>query len=75
MIIYLYIPYYLVVCIDIWSIAISDNGTTAGVRSLYWEGYGFYTTLKEREGQAGTALYGGAYFGHGLPNTEIAFML
>ena len=45
-----------------------DSGTAAHVRNLYWEGYGFYNVL-------GTPEYGSVYFGTGVPNYDIAFML
>ncbi len=61
-------------CIDkdvptaIWAIQSNSNATATYVRNLYWEGYGFYSVLNTPE-------YGSAYFGYGLPNYDIAFML
>jgi len=46
----------------------NDSATIAYVRNLYWEGYGFYAVLNAPE-------FGGAYFGTGVPNYDIAFML
>lgn len=51
-----------------WVIAHDNAASMAFVRNLYWEGYGFYSVLKSNE-------YGGAYFGTGVPNYDIAFML
>ena len=51
-----------------WAISHDNAGTVSIVRNLYWEGYGFYSVLK-------TSDYGGAYFGTGVPNYDIAFML
>jgi hypothetical protein len=46
-----------------------DNGASVSfVRNLYWEGYGFYSLLHSAE-------HGGVYFGTGVPNYDIAFML
>jgi len=53
---------------EIWSITHDSAGLTAYVRNLYWEGYSFYTILKTNE-------HGGVYFGTGVPNYDIAFML
>jgi len=61
-------------CIDqdtpagMWVVTHNSAGTVAFVRNLYWEGYGFYSVL-------GSAEYGGAYFGNGVPHHDIAFML
>ena len=52
----------------IWTIAHNDSGTETHLRNIYWEGYGFYAVLNSTE-------YGGAYFGTGIPNYDIAFML
>jgi hypothetical protein len=52
----------------VWTVAHDDSGTAAHVRNLYWEGYGFYNVL-------GTPEYGSVYFGIGVPNYDIAFML
>jgi hypothetical protein len=51
-----------------WVVTHNAAGTMSFVRNLYWEGYGFYTVL-------GSPEYGGAYFGNGVPNYDIAFML
>lgn len=53
---------------EMWSIAHDTSGTIASVRNHYWDGYTFYSVLQTNE-------YGGAYFGNGLPNVDIAFML
>lgn len=52
---------------QMWNFALSGSGETAHVRNLYWDGYSFYSVVD-------TAEYGGAYFGIGLPQTDIAFM-
>lgn len=51
-----------------WTIQHNSAGTMSFVRNIYWEGYSFYTVLNTNE-------YGGAYFGMGIPNYDIAFML
>mmetsp|Transcript_2825 Transcript_2825/g.4355 ORF Transcript_2825/g.4355 Transcript_2825/m.4355 type:complete len:267 (-) Transcript_2825:63-863(-) len=53
---------------EMWIISHDSAGTISFVRNLYWEGYGFYAVLKSND-------YGGAYFGTGVPNYDIAFML
>jgi hypothetical protein len=51
-----------------WCVALNNSGTLSYVRNLYWEGYYFYTVINSKE-------YGGAYFGNGIPNMDLAFML
>jgi radial spoke head protein 9 len=53
---------------EMWTIQHNSAGTMSFVRNIYWEGYSFYTVLNTNE-------YGGAYFGMGIPNYDIAFML
>lgn len=53
-----------------WLISTSESGSIAQVRNLFWEGYGFYSSLED----AGYG-FGGAYFGNGLPNQNIIYML
>jgi radial spoke head protein 9 len=53
---------------EMWTVAANSSGTASFVRNLYWEGYNFYAVN-------GTAEYGGAYFGSGVPNLDLAFML
>lgn len=53
---------------EMWTISFCNSAQTAIVRNLYWEGYGFYSKVMDSE-------YGGAYFGTGVPNYDIAFML
>ena len=53
---------------EMWTISKDSTGTIAYVRNLYWEGYSFYAMIGANE-------YGGAYFGLGVPNYDIAFML
>lgn len=53
---------------EMWSFSHDNAGMTAFVRNLYWDGYTFYTVVRNNE-------YGGAYFGTGVPNYDIAFML
>jgi len=54
--------------VEMWAISHDSAGTVAHVRNLYWEGYAFYSVLKSTE-------FGGAYFGTGVPNYDIAFMM
>jgi radial spoke head protein 9 len=52
----------------VWALAYDNTSTMAVLRNFYWTGYYFYHVIE-------TADYGGAYFGDGLPNVDIAFML
>ena len=54
--------------VQMWTLAHNGAGTISCVRNLYWEGYTFYTVINSPE-------YGGVYFGSGIPNLDIAFML
>lgn len=56
------------VLIGVWTSAHDPSGTVAYVRNLYWEGYGFYCCVN-------TSDYGGVYFGNGVPQYDIAFMM
>ena len=51
-----------------WTVSNNNSGTISIVRNLYWEGFSFYTVL-------GTPEYGNVYFGTGIPNYDIVFML
>jgi hypothetical protein len=51
-----------------WVISNNSAGTIAIVRNIYWEGFSFYAVL-------GTPEYGSTYFGTGIANYDIAFML
>jgi len=51
-----------------WSVKANESSTGVIVSSLMWPGYFFYS-LVDSNG------YGGAYFGNGLKNEDIAFML
>jgi len=53
---------------QIWTISHDNSGTIAYVRNHYWDGYCYYNVIDCPE-------YGGAYFGIGVPNVDIAFML
>ncbi len=53
---------------EMWAITHDSQGSTVHVRNLYWDGFGFYSVIKSPE-------YGYAYFGNGVPNYDIAFML
>lgn len=53
---------------EMWTISHDSSGQLACIRNLFWEGYYFYNVVNSPE-------YGGAYFGHGVPNLDIAFML
>jgi radial spoke head protein 9 len=52
---------------QMWNIGLSADGTMSHARNLYWEGYSFYTIV-------GGAECGGAYFGNGVPQGDMAFM-
>eukprot|EP00611_Tribonema_gayanum_P031884 TRINITY_DN9339_c0_g1_i1.p1 TRINITY_DN9339_c0_g1~~TRINITY_DN9339_c0_g1_i1.p1 ORF type:complete len:308 (-),score=61.32 TRINITY_DN9339_c0_g1_i1:89-937(-) len=52
----------------VWSLTRDTTNTMACLRSLAWPGYFFFT-------QIGSGEHGGVYFGTGLPNTDLAFML
>lgn len=52
----------------VWSVRVDAARGSANVRSLKWPGYFFFHDL-------GTGRFGGAYFGYGLPNTDIGFMV
>lgn len=52
---------------EMWNIGFNSSGTYSLVRNLYWEGYYFYAGV-------GAAPFGGAYFGLGLKNPDLAFM-
>eukprot|EP00936_MAST-01D_sp_MAST-1D-sp1_P002356 g2356.t1 len=49
-----------------WSVQLSGSRTAVSVRSLKWPGYFFFHTVD-------TPFFGGAYFGHGQANTDLAF--
>ena len=51
-----------------WCVFKNPSGTTAIVKNLYWEGFTFYAVL-------GSSEHGNVYFGTGIPNYDIAFML
>lgn len=51
-----------------WAVSHDSSASTVHVRNLYWDGFAFYAVLKSTE-------YGAAYFGNGVPNYDIAFML
>eukprot|EP00826_Nyctotherus_ovalis_P028724 TRINITY_DN2265_c0_g1_i4.p1 TRINITY_DN2265_c0_g1~~TRINITY_DN2265_c0_g1_i4.p1 ORF type:complete len:192 (-),score=52.50 TRINITY_DN2265_c0_g1_i4:142-717(-) len=51
-----------------WSLQKDSSATTVRIRSLLWPGYVAYHV-------AGTRNFGGAYFGNGLKNKDLAFML
>ena len=50
-----------------WNVSLNSSGTYSHVRNLFWEGYYFYCGVNNSE-------YGGAYFGLGLKNPDLAFM-
>jgi len=52
---------------QVWNIQLNSSGDVAHAKNLYWDGYSFYSTIDSGE-------YGGAYFGIGLPQFDIAFM-
>lgn len=51
-----------------WVTGVDPSGTMSFVRNLYWDGFTFFTRIASPE-------YGGVYFGLGVPNFDIAFML
>lgn len=51
-----------------WSIQIDPSGTLSTVRSLLWPGYFGYH-------QANSTKFGGIYFGDGIKNSDLPFML
>lgn len=51
-----------------WVITHDNPGQMVFVRNLYWDGFGFYATLRSSE-------YGSVYFGNGVPNYDIVFGL
>lgn len=53
---------------EMWVITYNASVTQTHVRNLYWEGFFFYSMLNSSE-------HGAAYFGLGVPNHDIAFML
>lgn len=52
----------------IWGLSHDETATKVVLRSFYWPGYTFFH-------EVGTGTYGGAYFGYGLANRDVAFML
>ena len=58
----------LVAFAEMWAVSHDNSASTVHVRNLYWDGFAFYAVLKSTE-------YGAAYFGNGVPNYDIAFML
>jgi hypothetical protein len=51
-----------------WVITHDNPGLIVFVRNLYWEGFGFYSVIRNAE-------HGSVYFGNGVPNYDIAFCL
>lgn len=51
-----------------WVLQRNSSKTSTSLRSLIWPGYYFFHTIE-------TNHYGGAYFGYGQKNSDIAFML
>lgn len=51
-----------------WAIKSNESSTGVMVSSLLWPGYFFYSLIDSN-------AYGGAYFGNGVKNNDIAFML
>jgi radial spoke head protein 9 len=52
----------------VWSLTYDTTQTLACLRSLAWPGYYFFAEI-------GGGEHGGVYFGNGVPNTDLAFML
>ena len=55
---------------EMWLVNTNESGSISQVRNLFWEGYGFYSSLEDSDNG-----FGGAYFGNGLPNQNIVYML
>lgn len=53
---------------EMWSVSHDNAAANVYVRNLYWEGFGFYARLQTED-------YGCVYFGNGLANHDIAFMI
>lgn len=53
---------------EMWVLAYNAAATQVHVRNLFWDGFHAYAVLNSAE-------YGAAYFGLGVPNVDIAFML
>ena len=53
--------------LEMWNISFNSSCTLSIVRNLCWEGYNFYAGV-------GSPDFGGAYFGLGVQNTDLAFM-
>jgi len=51
-----------------WTVTWDESMSTVYVKSLLWGGYSFYHV-------AGSGQFGGAYFGYGSRNEDIAFMI
>lgn len=54
--------------VGVWTASLAEGGALALVRCAFWPGYAFVHVV-------GSAEFGGAYFGNGLPNADIAFMM
>jgi len=52
----------------VWALSYDPSGTQIALRNLYWTGYFFFHVVDSPD-------YGGVYFGDGLPNLDLAFML
>jgi hypothetical protein len=52
----------------VWALSYDPSGTQVALRNLYWCGYYFFHVVDSPD-------YGGVYFGDGLPNLDLAFML
>lgn len=51
-----------------WAIVMNAAQTAVTLRNLVWPGYFFSTSI-------GSSEYGGAYFGNGLKNSDLVFMV
>jgi radial spoke head protein 9 len=52
----------------VWSLQMANNGRDVNCRNLSWPGYYAFHKL-------GTNIFGSAYFGDGIKNVDLAFML
>ena len=59
--------FYFYFFTEMWNISFNSSGTLSLVRNLCWEGYCFYAGVA-------TSEFGGAYFGNGVKNSDLAFM-
>mmetsp|Transcript_17810 Transcript_17810/g.17038 ORF Transcript_17810/g.17038 Transcript_17810/m.17038 type:complete len:100 (-) Transcript_17810:27-326(-) len=52
----------------LWSIQKNPNGWNVHIRSLYWPGFAFYHSVRDKK-------FGSFYLGDGLKNDQLHFMI